>query len=257
MLYLKIFTDRLCFVVTAQILTALFATSLLSAIGALFLGLSEERTRRLTPYLISLSAGTIFGGVFIHLVFKLANNFGYTRETGLLVLAGMFMSLLLERAVHWHCHNQDHHIEAFSYVLIAGDSVHNVLDGVLIASSFLAGFPAGLAATLGVMLHKIPKEAGDFGVLVESGFTRSKAVLFNIGVSLFMFVGAGIVLGLASFAENLNIYLLPLVIGNFVYIAGSDLLPRFKTDDDIMIHSVMFSLGVAVMYAVPYVKGLL
>jgi zinc transporter ZupT len=71
-----------------------------------------------------------------------------------------------------------------------------------------------------------------------------------------MFIGAGIVLGLASIAGNVNIYLLPLVIGNFVYIAGSDLLPRFKTDNSILLHSIMFSTGVAVMYAVPYVKGL-
>ena len=243
--------------VFTTIIAALFATSLLSGLGALFLGLSKDRTEKLTPYLISLSAGTIFGGVFIHLVFKLANNLGYTRETGLLVLGGMFMSLILERAVHWHCHNQDHHIEAFSYVLLAGDAVHNVLDGILIASSFLAGFPAGIAATVGVALHKVPKEAGDFGVLVESGFTRIKAVLFNLGISLFMFLGASIVLGLASIAQNVNVYLLPLVIGNFVYIAGSDLLPRFKTDNNLLLHSIMFSTGVAVMYAVPYVRGLI
>lgn len=243
--------------VAAQIITALLLTSVLSGIGALFLGLNKSRTEKLTPYLISLSAGTIFGGVFIHLVFKLANNLGYTRETGLLVLGGMFMSLLLERVVHWHCHNQDHHIEAFSYVLLAGDAVHNVLDGILVATSFLAGFPAGIAATVGVALHKVPKEAGDFGILVESGFSRVKAVLFNLGVSLFMFVGAGIVLGLSSISGSVNVYLLPLVIGNFVYIAGSDLLPRFKTDNNILLHSIMFSTGVAVMYAVPYIKGLL
>lgn len=242
--------------VLPTVIIALLATSLLSGLGALFLGLSEERTEKLTPYLISLSAGTIFGGVFIHLVFKLANNLGYTRQTGLLVLGGMFMSLLLERVVHWHCHNQDHHIEAFSYVLLAGDAVHNVLDGILIASSFLVGLPAGIAATVGVMLHKVPKEAGDFGILVHSGFSRIKAVIFNLGISLFMFIGAGIVLGLASIAGSVNVYLLPLVIGNFVYIAGSDLLPRFKTEDNILIHSIMFSTGVAVMYAVPYVKGI-
>lgn len=243
--------------VTTQIIGALILTSILSGVGALFLGLNKDRTEKLTPYLISLSAGTIFGGVFIHLVFKLANNLGYTRETGLLVLGGMFMSLLLERGVHWHCHNQNHHIEAFSYVLLAGDAVHNILDGILIATSFLAGIPAGVAATVGVALHKVPKEAGDFGILVESGFTKTKAVMFNVGISLFMFIGAGIVLGLSSISGRVNIYLLPLVIGNFVYIAGSDLLPRFKTDNNILLHSIMFSLGVAVMYAVPYIKGLI
>lgn len=236
------------------VIISLFATSLLSAIGAVFLALGKDRMDSLTPYLISLSAGTIFGGVFIHLVFKLANNLGYTRFTGVLVLFGMLGSLILERLVHWHCHNQEHHIEAFSYVLVAGDAVHNILDGILIASSFLAGVSAGLASTVAVMAHKVPKEAGDFGVLVESGFSREKAVGFNIAISLFMFLGAGIVLLLSVASEGVNSVLLPLVIGNFVYIAGADLLPRFKEDEDIFLHIVMFLTGVGIMYLVPYVK---
>lgn len=243
--------------VIGQIFSSLLAVSILSAVGALFLGLNKTETESITPFLISLSAGTIFGGVFIHLVFKLANKFAYTRETGLLVLLGMFLSLMLERIVHWHCHGQDHHAEAFSYVLLAGDAVHNILDGILISTSFLAGLPAGIAATAGVMFHKIPKEAGDYGVLVQSGFSREKAVLFNIGISLFMFAGAGLVLALNSVAGSVNVFLLPLVIGNFVYIAGSDLLPRFKEDEDIFIHAVMFSSGVLLMYLVPYVKALI
>jgi len=236
---------------------SLVATSLLSGLGALFLALNDEKTEILTPYLISLSAGTIFGGVFIHLVFKLANNVGYTRFTGLLVLTGLAGSLVLERLVHWHCHNQDHHIEAFSYVLVAGDAVHNVLDGILIASSFLVGSSAGIASTVAVMAHKIPKEAGDFGVLVESGFSQKKAVGFNIAISLFMFIGAGIVLALSTASSGINALLLPLVIGNFVYIAGADLLPRFKEDEDILLHLTMFGLGTAVMYAIPFIKGFL
>lgn len=234
---------------------SLVATALLSGIGALFLALNDEKTQALTPYLISLSAGTIFGGVFIHLVFKLANNVGYTRLTGLLVLAGLAGSLVLERVVHWHCHNQDHHIEAFSYVLVAGDAVHNILDGILIASSFLVGTSAGIASTIAVMAHKIPKEAGDFGVLVESGFSSRKAVGFNIGISIFMFIGAGTVFALSAASQGINSFLLPLVVGNFVYIAGADLLPRFKEDEDILLHLAMFSLGIAVMYAIPFIKS--
>ena len=236
---------------------SLVATSLLSGLGALFLALNDEKTEMLTPYLISLSAGTIFGGVFIHLVFKLANNVGYTRFTGLLILGGLAGSLVLERLVHWHCHNQDHHIEAFSYVLVAGDAVHNILDGILIASSFLVGSSAGIASTVAVMAHKIPKEAGDFGVLVESGFSQKKAVGFNIAISLFMFIGAGIVLALSTASSGINALLLPLVIGNFVYIAGADLLPRFKEDEDILLHLTMFGLGTAVMYSIPYLKNIL
>ena len=243
--------------ITSLVFYSLIATALLSGIGALFLALNDEKTQALTPYLISLSAGTIFGGVFIHLVFKLANNVGYTRLTGLLVLAGLAGSLVLERVVHWHCHNQDHHIEAFSYVLVAGDAVHNILDGILIASSFIVGTSAGIASTIAVMAHKIPKEAGDFGVLVESGFSSKKAVGFNIGISIFMFLGAGAVFALSAASAGINNFLLPLVVGNFVYIAGADLLPRFKEDEDILLHLAMFSLGIAAMYAIPFIKNFL
>lgn len=243
--------------ITSLVFYSLIATALLSGIGALFLALNDEKTQALTPYLISLSAGTIFGGVFIHLVFKLANNVGYTRLTGLLVLSGLAGSLVLERVVHWHCHNQDHHIEAFSYVLVAGDAVHNILDGILIASSFIVGTSAGIASTIAVMAHKIPKEAGDFGVLVESGFSSKKAVGFNIGISIFMFLGAGAVFALSAASAGINNFLLPLVVGNFVYIAGADLLPRFKEDEDILLHLAMFSLGIAAMYAIPFIKNFL
>lgn len=240
-----------------NILLALIATTVLSGIGAIFLALKKENLENIVRYLISLSAGSILGGVFIHLVFRLSNGAGYTRFTGLLVLAGIVGSLGLERIVHWHCHNREYHVEPFSYVLLVGDSVHNILDGVLIASSFLAAPSAGIASTIAVAMHKIPKEAGDFGVLVHAGFSKYKAVGFNIGLSSFMFFGAAIVIALTTITGNIVNLLLPLVIGNFVYIAGSDLLPEFKdSDDELLKHMVVFSVGVLIMYSIPYVRTL-
>lgn len=241
-----------------DIAIALGLTSLLSAIGGFFLFISKDKIDNLVEYLISLSAGTIFGGVFIHLIYRLANPIGYTRETGLLVMAGIAFSLVLERTVHWHCHNQEVHEEPFSYVLLVGDGVHNVLDGILITTSFLASSSAGIASTVAVAAHKIPKEVGDFGVLLEGGFSREKAIGANILVSIFMFLGAGIVLALSTVTGNIVALLLPLVVGNFIYIAGSDLLPRFKeSDTHIAPHLIMFGIGTAIMYAIPFIKQLI
>lgn len=241
------------------IITALVATGLFSGIGAFFLFLEEESVENLLSYMISLSAGTIFGGVFIHLIFKLANDFGYDRLTGLMILGGILGSFMLEKAVHWHCHNRGHHVEAFSYVLVAGDAVHNVLDGVLIASSFLASPATGLASTIAVVMHKVPKEIGDFGVLVHSGFSRYRALGFNILISGFMFLGAALVLQLSSSAgESIVPLLLPLVAGNFVYIAGSDLMPEIKQIESRWVsHVIVFSAGVGIMYAIPFVEAAL
>lgn len=236
------------------VLTALVTTSVFSAIGALFLFVTEKDFERITPFLISLAAGTIFGGVFIHLLFRLANKMSYGRVTGVLIIAGMIGSFFLERVVHWHCHHSGRHEEPLPYVLAAGDSVHNVLDGILITTSFLASGSAGIAATIAVIAHKIPKELGDFGVMVDGGFSRLKALGFNIGISTFMFLGAALVFGLSQISEATVGILLPLVVGNFVFIAGSDLLPEFKTEEKWHLHILMFSMGVAIMYAIPYIK---
>ncbi len=243
--------------VLGTVVGSLVLTAIFSALGALFLFISRSDFENITPYLISLAAGTIFGGVFIHLVFRLANGAGYTRFTGLLVMLGLVASFLLERTVHWHCHHTDRHEKPLPYVLAAGDAVHNVLDGILIATSFLASASTGWAVTVAVIAHKIPKELGDFGVMVDSGFSRLKALGFNVGVSVFMFAGAAIVLGLSQASSATIGILLPLVIGNFVYIAGSDLLPEFKTRENWYLHLGMFLVGVGVMYAIPYIRSLL
>jgi len=238
-----------------EILIALTFTSIFSAIGAFFLFVSQKNLEKITPFLISLAAGTIFGGVFIHLIFRLANKYSYGRQTGLLIISGIIGSFFLEKIVHWHCHHTGRHEEPLPYVLAAGDSVHNILDGFLIATSFLASTSAGIASTIAIIAHKIPKELGDFGVMVKSGFSRIKALGVNIGISAFMFLGAAFVL-LISQASSVTVpILLPLVIGNFVFIAGSDLLPEFKTEDDWIKHLALFTLGVAIMYLVPFLKA--
>ncbi len=241
---------------TATIFAALIIASVFSALGALFLFMSRSDLERLIPYFVSLAAGTIFGGVFIHLVFRLANSLSYTRFTGLMVIIGMIGSLVLERVVHWHCHHTGRHEEPLPYVLAAGDAVHNILDGVLVATGFLTSFSSGIAVTVAIVAHKIPKEVGDFGVMVDGGFSRVKALGVNIGLSAFMFLGAVLVIGLAQVSSDALAVLIPLVIGNFVYIAGSDLLPRFKSKEGWYIHLIMFSAGVGIMYAIPYIKQL-
>jgi len=242
------------------ILGSVLAAAVLAAIGAVFLFMTEDELDRILIYLVSLSAGAIFGGTFIHLVPRYANNIGYTHFTGLVVMAGIAGSHLLEKIIHWHCHRMDHDVEPFSYMILAGDGIHNFIDGILIASSYLVSVSAGIAATVAVMLHKIPKEVGDFGVLVHGGFSRFKALAFNIGVGVFMLLGAGFVM-LLSGVEGVRQLLIPLVIGNFVYIAGTDLFPEIKGghEADQKLVFAVFLLGIGLMYSIvllkPYLPG--
>lgn len=242
------------------ILGSILAAAILAALGAVFLVMSDRSRDRILIYLVSLSTGAIFGGTFIHLVPRYANNIGYTHFTGVVVMAGIAGSHLLEKVIHWHCHRMDHDVEPFSYMILAGDGLHNFIDGLLIASSYLVSVSAGIAATVAVMLHKIPKEVGDFGALIHGGFSEKKALAFNIGVGLFMFFGAGFVI-LASGFQNAEKILIPLVIGNFVYIAGTDLFPEIKEghDADHFLVFLTFLVGIGLMYSIvllrPFIPG--
>lgn len=243
----------------AYVFGSVLASTLLAVLGAILLFLNKEHLDRILIYLVALSTGAIFGGVFIHLVPRYANNIGYTHFTGLVVLTGIIGSHILEKVIHWHCHRFDHDVEPFSYMILAGDGIHNVLDGIVIASSYLVSVSAGIAATIAVILHKIPKEVGDFGTLVHGGFSEKKALAFNMGIGAFMFLGAGLVM-LASGVENADKLLIPLTIGNFVYIAGTDLFPEIKESGEENSHWMtiaVFIAGIGLMYSIVLIKPFL
>jgi len=111
-----------------------------------------------------------------------------------------------------------------------GDALHNFIDGLLIAGSYLAGLPVGIATTFAVIFHEIPQEIGDFGVLVYGGFSRSKALFFNFLSAITAIIGALVFLGLTPYIKEYAIYLLPFAAGEFIYIAGSDLVPELHKE---------------------------
>jgi zinc and cadmium transporter len=135
---------------------------------------------------------------------------------------------------------------------LVGDAVHNLIDGMIVAAAYLVSVPAGVVTTLAVMLHEIPQEIGDFGVLVYGGYSPRKALLYNFISGLFAVVGAVIALVVGTQVEGFADYLLPITAGAFLYVAGSDLIPELNQRHS---HSaaksvwqlVMMVLGVGVM----------
>lgn len=231
------------------VVVALLLASVLSASGALVIVLAGDRLDAWQGYLVSLSVGAIFGGAFIHLIPHYAADFGFTHAGGLLVVAGLVGSYALEEVVHWHCHRHCD-FEAYSVTLLVGDGIHNAIDGIIVASAFLAAVPVGVAATLAVMFHKVPKEIGDFGALVQGGIPRWRAVGLNVLTNLVAFVAAGAVLLLAE-VEGTMAVLLPLAIGNFVFVAGADLLPEVRDDDGrSSLQLAVVVVGIVLMYAI-------
>lgn len=142
------------------------------------------------------------------------------------------------------------HAHPLAVMNLVGDAVHNFIDGILIAGSFMLSIPVGIATTVAVIFHEIPQEMGDFGVLLHSGMKVKKALFFNFLSALFAFVGVVLVLGIGIDAGTIIEFIIPITIGGFLYIANADLIPELHKDvkirnSVIQLFSIIF--GVALM----------
>ncbi|MCW3982622.1 MAG: ZIP family metal transporter [Candidatus Bathyarchaeota archaeon] len=216
----------------ALTILSVIAVSAIALGGISFLWVSETKLKKAFIYLVSFAAGGLLGDVFLHLLPE-AIETGFETTTGLIILTGILSSFAVERFLQWrHCHipTSGEHPHSFAYMNLFGDSVHNLIDGLIIGASYLASIPLGIATTIAVIFHEIPQEMGDFGVLVYGGFSKKKAVFFNFLTALTAVVGAIIALALGSVIEGFVPLLIPFAAGNFIYIAGSDLIPELRKD---------------------------
>lgn len=229
------------------------AVSLIALVGVVALSLSERRLHTIVVYLVSFAAGTLFGDTFLHLIPELTAEYGFTSVTGGYLLAGILLAFVVEKYIAWHHHHHPHEAspEPLSYMILFGDAVHNAIDGIIIAASYLVSIPLGVATTVAIAFHEIPQELGDFGILVYGGLSRQRAVAYNFLTALTAFAGATAVVLLVDDIDGLLAFLLPVAAGNFIYIAGSDLLPELVAETDVRrstLQMATFLLGLGVMY---------
>jgi len=159
-------------------LTAVVIVSLVSFLGVLTLAFKLDVLKKILMYLVSLSAGALLGGAFFHLIPEAAESMGFGLRLGLYILSGIILFFALEKIICWrHCHipTSKDHPHPIALMNLVGDALHNFIDGMIIAASFLVSIPLGISTTIAVLLHEIPQEMGDFGVLVDGGFRRMKA----------------------------------------------------------------------------------
>jgi len=235
-------------------LASVLAVSLIAIIGIFALAIKAEKLRKILIYLISFSAGALFGDAFIHLIPEISER-GLLFSYSIYILIGIIIFFILEKFIHWrHCHipQSKHHVHPFAYMNLIGDSLHNFIDGLVIAASYLISIPVGLATTLAVILHEIPQEIGDFGVLLYAGFSKLKAIALNFLTALTAVLGALVGLVLGNYIENIEIPIICLAIGGFIYIAGSDLIPELHKESGFKVsfwQIFSFILGVLIMMA--------
>jgi zinc and cadmium transporter len=221
--------------------------------AAVFLLLPDHRRNAVLPHGISFAIGALLAVAFWGLIpeaFVQVKPEQFQALSGT-ILAGILGFFVLEKLLIWrHCHagsceahgDEDDHDHGHSHshgtaksagaLIILGDSIHNFVDGVLIAAAFLTDVQLGIVTSLAVAAHEIPQEVGDFAILLHSGYSKKKALFYNMLASLTTVLGGVLAyFGLGDLHDSLP-YFLALAASSFIYIAVADLIPALhkKTD---------------------------
>lgn len=251
------------------ILFSLLGGVLSVIVASTFLLLPENVRSRLVPHLVSFAIGSLLGAAFLGLLPHALMGQGVDdyHVLFLTVLVGLLGFFLLEKMVLWrHCHadhceahgldqHHDHdsseNNKAAGMMVLLGDAMHNFVDGVLIAAAFLTDIHLGIVTALAIAAHEIPQEVGDFVVLLHSGFTRARALFYNVLSSLSTIVGALLAYWWLAGMEELLPYVLAVAASSFIYIAVADLIPGLhkRTEVSATVQQiVLIASGVVVIY---------
>ncbi|MEO0275810.1 MAG: ZIP family metal transporter [candidate division WOR-3 bacterium] len=240
------------------IIGSTLVVSFIALIGIIFIFLKKETFDKLLFILVSLAGGALIGGAFLHLLPHSLEHLNPLTTSWIFIL-GFVSFFLLERILRWrHCHEKDCKIHPVTYLSLIGDSIHNFIDGVVIAASFLINIPFGIITTLVVMAHEIPQEIGDYSILIFGGMDRVKALFYNFISALTAFLGGLFGYFLFKGTEYIH-YIMPFAAGNFFYISSSDLIPELHKEVDIkksLNSFIFFILGIFIMQLIKLIfKG--
>ncbi|MDA1196753.1 MAG: ZIP family metal transporter [Nanoarchaeota archaeon] len=241
-------------------LISVIIVSLISLVGLLSIIVSGKNLKKLLVFFISFSAGSLFGGAFLHLLPEAAQALGFTLQLSSAVLTGIVFFYVLENFIHWrHCHipTTHDHPHPVGTMSLVGDGLHNLIDGMVIAAAYLISIPAGIATTVAVAIHEIPQEIGDFGVLIHAGYSKGKALFLNFCSALLAIVGALMVLAVGAKSQLFANLLVPFTAGGFIYIAGADLIPELRKEvypmSKLITQFVFFLAGIAIMLLLTFI----
>ncbi len=232
-------------------LGASVTVSLISLIGVVTLLLKERSLHRILILLVGFGAGALIGGAFLHLLPEAIEQSASSLKPFVYVVLGFIMFFVLEKYLFWrHCHKEHCEIHTFTYLNLIGDAIHNCIDGLIIGASFAIDIRVGIPATVAIVLHEIPQELGDFGVLLYGGFSKSRALLFNFLSAVTAIVGTVAGYYFSSRLGGFSAVLLPITAGGFIYIAACDLIPELHRQPELKIatFSMLFFLaGISLM----------
>lgn len=243
--------------ILGYILVFTFIGSIVALAGGLILLAREKLALRISHFLASFAAGVLLGAAFFDL---LPEAFHEAEKLGINIffwtLAGIIIFFLLERAIHWLHHHEEHHqdhkeVKTTVPLIVIGDTMHNFIDGVVIAATFMVSAPVGIVTALSVFAHELPQEIGDFGLLLHKGLKRKRIIIVNVFSAAAAFGGALLTYSLGNVLEPHLPILLALTAGFFIYIASSDLIPEIhheKRRNHAILETFLLLLGVFVIW---------
>lgn len=239
-------------------LISAFIIAIISIIGIITLSLSDKLVQKALLLLVSLSAGTLIGGAFLHLIPAAFEGVENLIIPSTYILTGFGLFFIMEKVLRWHhCHKFDCDVhQHLGQINIIGDSVHNFIDGLVIVSAFSVSPAMGISVALAIAMHEIPQEIGDYGVLRYSGWAKNKALFYNFMAALAVVVGVVLGYFLISKIGGIIAFLLPFAAGGFIYIAASDLVPELHKETNLgksLLSFLVFLLGLGLMFGLLFV----
>lgn len=251
-----------------QFLCLVVAVGIISLIPPVlsYLGYKLEVMKSLKVYFIALSIGVMLGMVFLHLIPEaVAHNHGMELSTiGLIMLGSLLAVWLIEMLVHYRQHQKSKTANCphtFTTMVLVGDVIHNFMDGLLLGASFLAGIPTGINAAIAMFAHEVPQELGAYATLLHGGYDRKKALKAKIWTALAIVPSAVLVFWIGGhFFHELEVILVPVTAGAFLYIALVDLLPQVLKKYQHNLRSIILCLiavliGVAIVMLLEHIGG--
>lgn len=234
------------------ILISVFIVSAISLIGIFTFMLKTKSLNRVFFVLVSFATGSMLGAAFLDLLPEAVEKTAPEKIFGS-VLIGIMVFFLMEKFLYWyHCHEGECEVHQFTYLNLVGDGIHNFLDGVIIAAAFLTGTSVGVIATIAIVLHEIPQELGDFGVLVYGGFSRIKALMCNFITALTAVAGAVMAYFFLDKVQGFTPVVIGIAAGGFIYISCTDLIPELNKERSVVRSIQQFLLillGIGVILA--------
>lgn len=228
-------------------LLAVFIVSAASLIGVSTLFFSRKTLGKITSVLIALAAGSLLGASFFDLLPE-ALELSAPAQVLSYVLVGIVAFFIIEKLLFWyHCHNGVCEGHTFTTMNLLGDGLHNLIDGMIITTSFFVDTSLGLISSVAILLHELPQEIGDFFILLYGGFSRSKALFYNLLSALTAFLGVFLAFFFYTKTEAFTSFLIPFAAGGFIYIATADLIPELHKEPKFrktFIQLILFLTGI-------------